>query len=84
MHSLDTAQKAQRIENSKERQRHFMEQLQRKVQDRKQQSEASSKPCMAALLASAAKKVGFPAYVWPCLMEMKQPTCATYISIALS
>lgn len=55
--SLDTAQRAQRVEESKERQRQFMEQLQRKVQDRKQQTEASSKPCLAALLASAARKV---------------------------
>ncbi len=54
--SLDTVQRAQRVEDSKERQRQFMEQLQRKVQDRKQ-TEASSKPCLAALLASATRKV---------------------------
>ena len=45
------------MEDSKARQLHFMEQLQRKVQDRRQQAEASSKPCLAALLASAARKV---------------------------
>ena len=57
MDSLDTAQRAQRAEDSAARQRQFMEQLQRKVQDRKQHTEASSKPCLAALLASAARKV---------------------------
>lgn len=54
---MDNAQRAQRVEDSKERQRLFMEQLQRKVQQRKDHADVSSKPCLAALLTSTAKKV---------------------------
>ena len=67
MDSLDAAQGAQRAEDSGERQRQFMEQLQRKVQDRKLRAEASSKPCLAALLASAARKVRPPPSVCLCM-----------------
>ena len=57
--SLDSAQKAQRAQDAAQRQQAFMEQLERKVQQRKGQADpvSGSKPCLAALLTSAAKKV---------------------------
>ena len=65
--SLDSAQKAQRALDNAQRQRAFMEQLQRKVQQRKGQADtvSSSTPCLAALLASAAKKVCPPMLTLP-------------------
>ena len=50
-----------------------MEQLQRKVQQRKGQADtvSSSKPCLAALLASAAKKVCPPMLTSP-VMAIRQ------------
>ena len=78
--SWDTAQRAQRIEDSKERQRLFMEQLQRKVQHRKESADVNSKPCLAALLASAAKKVRVSLHpaCFPC------PVCQTPVCASIS